>query len=260
MNKPETGEFEPGMPAIATQAELVRLEPAELAAFLSEGLPQPLSLVVTRNRISLIRLRPLADGRLELRTHACLLQAPPEVLRALKRFLLSHRKSDWRTVCGFIQNTPRDNGPHRATRVRTAGKVHDLHAILDQVNASYFPGPCPCKITWGREGSRPRRRTRRHIAYGSYHREPGLIRIHPLLDDARVPPEFVSFIVYHERLHAELGAECRGTRQCHHTATFRHRERQYPDFNRLQELARSLFKILDKPEPKRSWTDVFRLI
>lgn len=181
-----------------------------------------------------------------MRAHACLLQAPPEVLRALKRFLVSRRKADWQAVCVFLQRAPKETRPVREASLRTVGAVHDLQALLDQVNAAWFPGPCPCRITWGKAGSGPRRRYRRHIAYGSYHRDPGVIRVHPLLDDPRVPAAFVSFIVYHERLHAALGAEERGSRQWHHTARFRQRERLYPDFERMQELARSLVNTLDR--------------
>ncbi len=249
------------MDTITTQPALlapesVQLAPDELANYLSAGLDHPVSIVVTRNRSSLIRLRPKPEGGYDLRTHACLLQAPPETLRALKRFLVTHRRADWRAVCGFIRGAPRESRPVPNRSLRTAGAVHDLQTILDTVNASFFPVPCPCRITWGRPASRLRGRVRRHIAYGSYHREPALIRIHPLLDDPRVPRDFVAFIVFHERLHAELGAENRSGRQCHHTARFRSLERQFPDFDRHQQLAQSLFRSLDKPEPKRKWSDV----
>ncbi len=239
--------------------ERLQLSARELADYLSSGLDHPVSVVITHNRISLIRLRQKPEGGSELRAHACLLQAPPETLRALKRFLISHRRADWRAVCAFLQTTPRESRPVPAATLRSAGNFHDLQAILDDVNTSFFPGPCPCRITWGRSAGRPRGRTRRHIAYGSYHRDPGLIRIHPLLDDTRVPRDFVAFIVFHERLHASLGAETRGSRQWHHTARFRSMERQYPEYDRHQKLAQTLFRSLDKPEPKRKWSDVLRL-
>ena len=223
----------------------LQLTSSELAAYLSEGLDRTLSLVLTANRTSLIRIKALPGGGWELRAQACLLQAPPEVLRALKRFLVSRRKADWRAVCAYMQAAPKESRPVRESKLRTAGAVHDLQEILDQVNAAFFPGPCPCRITWGKAGSKPRRRVRRHIAYGSYHKEPGVIRIHPLLDNARVPTGFVAFIVYHERLHAALGAESHGSRQVHHTARFRLLEREYPGFTRMQELARTLIKSLD---------------
>jgi hypothetical protein len=225
---------------------MLTLTPAELSAYLAEGLDHPLSLHITRNRVSLIRLKQAPGGGTELRVNACLLEAPPEVLRALKRFLVSRRKTDWQAVCVFLQRAPRENRPVREASLRTAGAVYDLQILLDRVNAAWFPDPCPCRITWGKAGSKPRRYYRRHIAYGSYHRNPGVIRIHPLLDDPRVPEAFVAFIVYHERLHAALGAEEHGSRQWHHTARFRHLERQYPDFDRMQELAKSLVHTLDR--------------
>ena len=243
-----------------TAPDLLHLEPHELAAYLSAGLDRPLSVTITRNRVSLIRYRPRPDGGHELRAHACLLEAPPETLRALKRFLVSHRRADWRAVCSFMQAAPREIRPASARALRTAGKTHDLQAILGEVNAAHFPGPCPCSVTWGRAGARPRGRSRRHIAYGSYHRDAALIRIHPLLDDPRVPRDFVAFIVFHERLHADLGAVSRGDRQWHHTAAFRARERLFPDYARHQELAKSLFRTLDKPQPERSRFNVFSFL
>jgi hypothetical protein len=233
------------------------MTPEELAAYLSDGLGQPLSLVITRNRVSLIRLRRLPGEGIELRAHACLLEAPPETLRALKRFLVTHRRADWRAVCAFLRQMPRAARPPRPDLLVTAGQAYDLKAILEEVNAAHFPGRCPCSITWGRAGTRPRGRLRRHIAYGSYHREASLIRIHPLLDSPAVPREFVAFIIYHERLHAALGAESRGLRQYHHTAAFRKLERQFPHYERLSQTAQTLFRTLDPPAPKRLWPHVF---
>lgn len=228
----------------------LQLTPAELQAYLADGVRPPLAVTLTRNRVSLIRLRVRPGGGLELRANAGLLRAPPEVLRALKRFLVSHRRSDWRAVCDWFQAIPRESRPVPDARLRTAGRVHDLRAVLDRVNAAWFPGPCPTRITWGKAAAAPsRRRARRQIAYGSYHKDPDLIRVHPLLDDPRVPEEFVAFIVFHERLHAALGAEARGGRNWHHTRSFRNEERRFPGYERMKELARTLIATLDRRPP-----------
>ncbi len=247
----------PFQPSLAAP-EPLRLTANELAAYLADGLDRPLAVTLTRNRVSLMRLKARPDGGLSLRVHAGLLDAPPDTLRALKRYLVTRRRRDWKAVGAFLHAIPRESRPPSPATLRTAGRVYDLQELLDEVNAAFFPGAPAFRIAWGRAASRPRGRFRRHIAYGSYHGDLGLIRIHPLLDDPRVPREFVAFIVFHERLHAALGTETRDGRTCHHTADFRKRERQFPDYPRLRQLARQLVRTLDRPEPRRNWQEAAR--
>jgi len=233
--------------------EPAALTPEELAAFLADGLNRPLVLRVTRNRVSLMRLAEKPDGALALRVHAALLQAAPPTLRALKRYLVGRRPADWQAVAAFLRTAPRDARAAAPPRpLRAAGRVHDLERLLREVEAAFFPDAPPCRIAWGRDAAPRRGRPRRHIAYGSYRRDQDLIRIHPRLDTPRVPREFVAFIVYHERLHAALGAETRLGRTRHHTALFRIRERQFPDYPRWRRLARDLVRALDMPAPDAS--------
>lgn len=102
-----------------------------------------------------------------------------------------------------------------------SGGVHDLTALAEGVRNEYFPSTASLKILWGRKIEREKRRS---IRLGSYDPRSRIIRIHPLLDSARVPGWFVQSIIHHEYLHHVLGA--RHNRRFHlHEARFRyHRE------------------------------------
>ena len=72
---------------------------------------------------------------------------------------------------------------------------------------------------------------RRHIIFGSWDFRAKLVRIHPALDAADVPEFFVTFVIYHELLHAVLDPlPTPSGRRCIHTAEFRRREKLHPDY------------------------------
>jgi hypothetical protein len=95
------------------------------------------------------------------------------------------------------------------------------------------------------------------VQFGSYDIHLDTIRIHPVLDDPRVPLAFTHFVVYHEMLHAALGVrEGPGGRCIHHGADFRERERAFPLYAEAIRWEReNLDKILTLASGrKRRWT------
>ena len=70
---------------------------------------------------------------------------------------------------------------------------------------------------------------------GSYSSDSKVIRIHPALDQSRVPRYFVEWIVFHEMLHHVHRAR-RGPdgRRCVHTPEFLEHERRFYAFERAQ--------------------------
>ena len=88
-----------------------------------------------------------------------------------------------------------------ARPLKTRGEVYDLKVLFDAVNTEFFSGQVRCRIGWGRDRT-PGRRSRRSksIRYGSWSPSTQTIRIHPRLDDARVPAEFMRYIVFHEMM------------------------------------------------------------
>ncbi len=232
------------------QSELIlpeRRSLAELAHAIGDHRTGGVLLTVTRNRISMASVRFPRSGAV-VRLHEAFLSAPDEVLTALRAYLRTRRRADWTVVAAFARTIRADkHHPVRAPRLSAQGRVFDLAAIAEEVNGTFFAGSVRCKVGWGRD--RPRRRSRRwwrgrSIRYGSWDVATRTVRVHPLLDDPRVPREFVRYIVFHEMLHAVVPGQRRGGRLMHHPREFRILERQFPDLNEMNRLAKRLLDLL----------------
>ena len=204
-------------------------------------------LTITRNRVSMVSIRH-AHGAPAVRLDRAFLAAPEAVIVALARYLRDRSGAAWRVVRHYTSTILPDPGSPRRLCLATQGRFHDLAAIRERVNARHFGGQLRCGITWGRAGLRPRRRTRsRTIRFGSYERARDLVRINPLLDDPRVPADFMEYIVFHELLHAVVPAEPGARGHRYHHATFRVLERRFPDVARMRRLANELVATLAQP-------------
>src|SRR5690606_16937012 len=127
------------------------------------------------------------------------------------------------------------------------GRVHDLQAIYDSLNARYFQGRIDAAIGWGREA--PNRR-RRSIKMGTYFHEARVIRIHPALDREEVPTFFVRFVIFHEMLHQAVPPKMVGGRRISHSAEFRALEQAYPDYERAIAWERENLLLLLGARPR----------
>ncbi len=218
-------------------------------------------LTVTENRVRMVSFRRDRD-LVRLRVHLRFLYAPGEVIDALAGWIDSPKRGVPEQVREFVRGiearpakrapiqpdpsfpplTPGKDGTlplpltpppitdaHPPGPVRTKGQYHDLTPLADNVNKRFFQGRITAAITWGRDTSRNRARTRR---LGSYRPGQNLIVIHPVLDHKDVPEKVVAFIVYHEMLHA-LQPPLRGSR--HHDKAFREKERAHPDYEWVQK-------------------------
>ncbi len=217
-----------------------------LWTFLNTGSRQPVSIVLTRNRVTMCSVAFNRDGRVRVRLHEAFLRAPDAVIEALRGYLRSRRREDWDPVAVYARNIRTDPGPPARRLPHRSSRVHDLAAIATDVNQRYFSGGIRYRIEWGRE--RPRRRPRRgrsrSIRFGAWHPATQTIRIHPLLDDARVPAFFVAFIVFHEMLHAVVPSRESNGRRYDHTPEFRKLEQGFEEFPRCRELATQLLDVL----------------
>ena len=113
------------------------------------------------------------------------------------------------------------------------GRVHDLRAIFDKLNAKYFRNRIKdYTLVWGRKR---KARPRDEIVFGTIQEDDRIIRIHPLLDRSIVPAWFVDYVVYHEMCHAVVRDEydSSGRRIVHH-AKFYERERRFHWFKRAK--------------------------
>ena len=84
-------------------------------------------------------------------------------------------------------------------KIEHAGKVYDLKAIYDKLNALYFKNSLALHITWF---GNPFVKNRVRCTLGLYYDSLKLVKIHRRLDDDAVPAFVVEFVVFHEMAHA----------------------------------------------------------
>ncbi len=229
------------------QAELFRetFRTVDDAQRLLSAPGRPVRVVITRNRSVMISIRA-REAYTEVRMVQGFLAAPDDVWHALKIFLSTRRRKAWHVVLKYVRTietaaeNPLKNRSVRAVRV---GKVYDLAAIAREVNVRYFSGRLKCSVIWSRPVPR-RGRVRRSVRYGSYVRATQTVRINPVLDDTRVPRQFVEYIVFHEMLHDAVPPETANGRHIVHTRNFKRLEKQFPSYDNMRELSRKLIDIL----------------
>jgi len=225
--------------------EVGRITSAELIAFLNDGSRHPVRVRLTRNRVTMASVVFRRDGSVQLRLHRAFLAAPDDVLRALRTYVRTRRKAAWATVAAYCRRIDVDEaGPRRGAALRTAGHVHDLAAVMKEVNAEFFNGRVKCRVGWGKAAARRRPRRTRSIRYGSWDETLRTVRVNPRLDDPRVPREFIRYIVFHEMLHAVVPREAQNGKIRHHTRQFRTLENAYPNLGAMQQLSRDLLDVV----------------
>ena len=234
----------PRGPAIAPTSEAVELQRQHLERRIAAELPAGrLALAVTDNRYTMISVKR-EKGLYRLRLHYMFLDAEPDVVRALGRYVGENDKNASSVLGRFIDGNQHLIGRARRRRtpaitLETRGEVHDLQDIYDRLNLVYFNGAIDARITWGqRTPPGARRRRRNSIKMGSYSVEDRLIRIHPSLDRAFVPVYFVDWIVYHEMLHQKHHIPVVGGRRQFHTPEFLLEEAAFEHYQRSRRWER----------------------
>ncbi len=216
----------------------------QFKTWLERELDQPVELVITRNRISMLTIRKV-EKKLSLRMNEHFLNAPTPVIKALSTYLRYGRRSAWAVIQRFAQDIPTHApGKGREQPIRTSGRTYDIKQIYREVNDTFFNNRIDCAITWGRSSPKRKNRRRRCIQYGSYSEAQRLIRINPILDRSVVPERFIRYIVFHEMLHCDVPPVMINGRLHHHSAEFKRRENVYPDFEDMKLIARRLLHEL----------------
>jgi hypothetical protein len=219
-----------------------------LADEVSGRLGQPVRLVVHDNRHTMVSFRREKAG-VQLRVHHLFLGAPLEVAAALADFARAGHGAGRREASRHIDawvRTHRDRiAPPRTGALQPRGRVHDLQAILDRLNAEHFAGTVEARIGWGRSGALPGRTS---IRAGVYLHAARAIRIHPALDREDVPEFYVASVVFHEMLHQVVPPAERGGRRSIHGREFRRRERAFADHARAAAWEReNVHRLLAAP-------------
>jgi len=247
--RPSSGSLPEALNA-ATQGELfpetTAMTAEDFRVFLNDGARGPVKVAFTRNKVTMLSVAFRPYDAVDVRLHEGYLRAPHGILRALRTYLRTRRKAAWREVAAYGRGIGATAAAARKPpRLRTKGRVFDLDALRKEVNRELFLKRIPCNIGWGRARStRKRRRSSRSIRFGSWSRATRTIRIHPILDDPRVPAEFVKYIVFHEMLHAVVPEIRRNGRRYDHSPEFKALERSYPDIDRMHRLSRELLVVL----------------
>ncbi len=251
-------------PAEAAPAAVELLLPLETPRRDAETLRQDLetlggsrvALTLTRNRVRLLSVRFATPDGVRLRVCQEWLTAPDAAVEALGLYLRTRAPGAWRQVLAHTHAlspvaVARPRGASPAGEPR--GRVWDLVALRDTVNRDFFQGRVTCAIRWGRRPSPPPRgrrpRVRRSIRFGSWDAASRTIRIHPWLDDPRVPSAFMHYLVFHEMLHAVVPVNFRDGRRQVHSSAFRALERAYPDLPRMRRLGRELLRLFSGQMP-----------
>jgi hypothetical protein len=211
---------------------------------LAERLGQPIRLVVTDNRSTMLAARSKA-GRLEVRLHHMFLTADEDILDAVGDYLSESDAQAAGMIDAFVEEhrsrfvAP---GPPQAA-LRSEGRHHDLRVITDDLARRHFGGEVDVRITWGKRVQTKRRQ--RSLQLGTYLPEERLIRIHPALDQPWVPAFFVEAVVFHEMLHYDMPAVLQNGRRHYHTRAFRTRERSFEYHSAAQQWQKeNLWRLL----------------
>jgi hypothetical protein len=180
-----------------------------------------------------------SGGAWRLRLHHMFLKASDVVLDSLAQYV---RRSDPKSSSALDRYIEQNRALIRKLppavlrkrlRIDPVGRVHHLGQIFSALNRRYFRSRLRIAITYGPapRSSGPRK----SIKMGSYSADSKVIRIHPALDQSRVPRFFVEWIVFHEMLHhVHRTRRAEDGRRCIHTPEFVEAERGFYLFDRAQ--------------------------
>ncbi len=217
-----------------------------LADALSDAVGERVHLVVHDNSSTMVSFRR-SRGLVHCRLHHMFLDAPKGVLQAIATFLgpphatRMRREAASEAIDAYVRTHRSRIAAPRLQRVEPRGRVHDLQAIFDRLNAEHFGGAIRARIGWGANRSVRRQRT---LKTGVYVHDARLIRIHPVLDRPEVPELYVAAVIHHEMLHQAVPAQERKGRRIVHGPEFKSRERAYPDHARARAWERANLSLL----------------
>jgi predicted metal-dependent hydrolase len=117
---------------------------------------------------------------------------------------------------------------NRLDSYKTKGRIYDLSNIFDQLNEIYFSNLLKKPVLgWSRKKS--------YWRLGFYDKERNLLVISRVFDHPKVPDKIVHYLVYHEMLHIHIPTERRNGRRIIHSAEFRETEKQFPEYQSIQD-------------------------
>jgi len=218
------------------------------AEYLQSFSSVPLTIFWHENKRSYLSFRKERKG-VYIRLHRLFEHMPAPVLDALARYILKSDKSA-KPVLRRAVHHYFSNRRIASDSLISTGRFYDLKQIYERVKGTFFTPEYDAAIGWGRGSAKSRFR---HITFGTYDRHRHQILIHPLLDDPSVPEYFLSFLVYHEMLHAvcQPQIDARGYTRCH-TREFRQREKLFPQYDLAKEWEKNSLMFLKRKSHGRA--------
>lgn len=168
---------------------------------LQQYLKRDFELRLKDNRSTFIHVSERGK-ELKVHLHDLFLEAPDEILSALARYLARRDRSSLKKIREFAENRIAERDYSKdldLDALKTKGKYYDLGLIYSEVNRRYFDNSLNLYVTWFKK---PVYRKGSHLTFGAFDRTCKLIKINELLDDPYFPSFFVSYVVFHEMLHA----------------------------------------------------------
>lgn len=202
---------------------------------IEESVNKKVKLRINDNRFTMLSVKWESQCT-KVSMHRMFLEAPKDIMDAVSSHIQTENSSLCYKVREFIEE--RLAGVDYSFKVdekkwTTQGKVYDLKAFYDEINADYFEGHLNLKITWY---GKIERRKRSQVTFGLYQDTLKLVKIHRMMDSTFFPEYFVKFVIYHEMLHHVCRSQYdEKGRHSIHTEEFKRLEQQFKDFEKAEE-------------------------
>jgi hypothetical protein len=181
------------------------------------------------------------NGELFVRLSDLFQEAPAEVIRALAVILLSklfRRKissgiaAAYRAFVNSVEMKEKSlkarSQRGRKLLLHPKGKHYDLTSLFNKLDAEYFDGRLSdVNLGWSL------RKSRRIL--GHFDPSHSSITISRLFDDNRVPESVVSYVLYHEMLHARFSTSSNFDLKNRHSRQFKKEEREFRSYQEAND-------------------------
>lgn len=199
--------------------------------------PRPVELIWHENTSFYLKVEKRKKN-LVVKLHRLFEKAPSPVLEAVVQFVLKKDPKAKKVLKEMVQLSFFEEKPSLISGT-AKGRVYDLQEILDRLKAPF--SKVDVSIRWGKKSQIGKR----HITFGSFSLVTRQIRIHPALDQEKIPSYFVEYIVYHELLHALFPPEMRENgRRSVHSKKFQEEEKKFIHFQKAKAFEKNIRTVL----------------
>ncbi len=184
--------------------------------------------------------------RIRIRINQQFINAPDQIIEDLAIILLAkvykvkNIKEARRRYNDYVEKLRESLPPKKYNRMdsyKAGGRFYDLSRIFQQLNELYFSNGLKTPVLgWSRMKSYKR--------LGFYDKERNLLVISRIFDQRGVPENIIRYLVYHEMLHIKYPTIQKNGRRIIHSKQFRHTEKQFPQYDKIQDWLKSNLRKL----------------